>query len=83
MTRMRSLVRIQYLPPLLPLGKMTEKKKIPAKQRKSPIEWIVIFGLGTIFAIVWLYAHWNLSRQPPHHKGPVTLPSSETTPRQP
>ena len=48
------------------------------------MEWIIIIGLATIFGLVWLLAHWNLSRQPPHHKGPgsvgyedpVSLPSS-------
>ena len=37
---------------------------------KSKIEWIVIIGLTILFASIWLFAHWNLSRKPPHHKGP-------------
>ena len=40
------------------------------KNKKSKIEWIIIIGLGTIFGAIWLIAHWNLSRQPPYHKGP-------------
>ncbi|MEK9773651.1 MAG: hypothetical protein VW576_08805 [Opitutae bacterium] len=37
---------------------------------KSKIEWIVIIGLTLLFGVIWLFAHWNLSRKPPHHKGP-------------
>ncbi len=37
---------------------------------KSKIEWIVIIGLSLLFGAIWLFAHWNLSRKPPHHKGP-------------
>ena len=54
------------------------------KHQKSKMEWIIIIGLATLFGLVWLLAHWNLSRQPPHHKGPgsvgyedpVSIPSS-------
>ena len=47
-------------------------------RKKSPIEWLVILGLGFLFAAVWLYAHWNLSRQPPYSKrGPTDLPSPQ------
>ena len=49
---------------------MTEEIATQAKRKKSPVEWIIIIGLGTLFAVIWFYAHWNLSRQPPHHKGP-------------
>jgi hypothetical protein len=52
---------------------MTEEITAQAKRRKSPVEWIIIIGLGTLFAVIWLYAHWNLSRQPPHHKGPRAM----------
>ncbi|MFL2912230.1 MAG: hypothetical protein ACJZ5X_02085 [Opitutales bacterium] len=34
---------------------------------------MVIILLGSLFATIWLYAHWNLSRQPPHHKGPGSV----------
>ena len=37
---------------------------------KSKIEWIVILTLTLLFAVIWLFAHWNLSRKPPYHKGP-------------
>ena len=40
--------------------------------KKSKTEWIIIVGLATLF-VIWLLAHWNLSRQPPHHKGPGSV----------
>ena len=43
------------------------------KRRKSPLEWIIIIGLTLVFASIWLLAHWNLSREPPHHKGPGSV----------
>ena len=41
--------------------------------KKTKFEWMVIILLGSLFATIWLYAHWNLSRQPPHHKGPGSV----------
>ena len=41
--------------------------------KKSRTEWIIIIGLATLFGAIWLLAHWNLSRQPPHHKGPGSV----------
>ena len=41
--------------------------------KKTKFEWVVIILLGTLFATIWLFAHWNLSRQPPHHKGPGSV----------
>jgi hypothetical protein len=32
-----------------------------------------------LFASVWLLAHWNLSRQPPYHKGPGSPGYQEPT----
>ena len=40
-----------------------------SQRKKSKIEWIIIISLTLLFASVWLLAHWNLSRQPPYHKG--------------
>ena len=37
---------------------------------KSKLEWIVIISLSLLFALLWFFAHWNLSQKPPHHKGP-------------
>ena len=51
------------------------------KQKKSKIEWIIIIGLIFLFGSVWLLAHWNLSRHPPHHKGPGSVGYEE--PNQP
>ncbi|MBP51768.1 MAG: hypothetical protein CMI27_01340 [Opitutae bacterium] len=62
---MRSAVRICHLPPLFDLKNMGSKK--------TKVEWFIIIGLATLFGVVWLYAHWNLSRQPPHHKGPGSV----------
>ena len=42
-------------------------------QKKSKTEWIIIISLATLFGAIWLLAHWNLSRQPPHHKGPGSV----------
>ena len=83
MTRMRSLVRIQYLPPFNFNEAMTEEIATQAKRKKSPVEWIIIIGLGTLFAVIWFYAHWNLSRQPPHHKGPGAVDHPGKTSPQP
>ena len=41
--------------------------------KKSKTEWIIIIVLATLFGAIWLLAHWNLSRQPPHHKGPGSV----------
>lgn len=62
---------------------MTEETRAQAKRRKSPVEWMIIIGLGASFAIIWLYAHWNLSRHPPHHKGPGAVDQPVKTSRQP
>ena len=43
------------------------------KKKKSLWEWIIILGLTLAFASIWLLAHWNLSREPPHHKGPGSV----------
>lgn len=83
MTRMRSLVRIQYLPPFNFNKAMTEEIATQAKRKKSLVEWIIIIGLGTLFAVIWFYAHWNLSRQPPHHKGPGAVDQPGKTSTQP
>ena len=37
------------------------------------MELVIIIGLATLFGSIWLLAHWNLSRQPPHHKDPEAL----------
>ena len=50
------------------------------KAKKSKIEWIIIGLLAGLFATVWLLAHWNLSRQPPHHKGPGSVGYEEPAP---
>jgi hypothetical protein len=50
------------------------------KQKKSKMEWFIIVGLILLFGSVWLLAHWNLSRQPPHHKGPGSVGYEEPTP---
>jgi len=47
---------------------------------KSKIEWIVIVGLTFVFALLWIFAHWNLSQKPPHHKGPGSAGYVEPTP---
>jgi len=62
---------------------MTEEITTQAKRRKSPVEWIIIIGLGTLFGIIWLYAHWNLASQPPHHKGPGAVDQPAKTSPQP
>ncbi len=62
---------------------MTEEITTQAKRRKSPVEWIIIIGLGTLFGVIWLYAHWNLARQPPHHKGPGAVGQPAKTSPQP
>lgn len=40
---------------------------------KLNIEKIIIIFLTLLFGSIWLMAHWNLSRQPPHHKGPGSV----------
>ncbi len=40
---------------------------------KSKLEMFIIIALAVLFGSVWLLAHWNLSRQPPHHKGPGSV----------
>ena len=67
MTRMRSAVRICHLPPSFIIFNHVNRPK------KSKTEWIIIVGLATLFGAIWLLAHWNLSRQPPHHKGPGSV----------
>jgi hypothetical protein len=43
------------------------------KPKKSKLELIIIIALAFLFGSIWLLAHWNLSRQPPHHKGPGSV----------
>ena len=50
-----------------------------SQRKKSKIEWIIIISLTLLFASVWLLAHWNLSRQPPYHKGPGSPGYQEPT----
>ena len=61
---------------------MTEGNMTSEKQRKSLVEWIVIVGLAVVLGGIWLYAHWNLSRQPPYHKGPGSVhnPANHSNP---
>ena len=40
---------------------------------KNRIEKLIIIILSVAFGTIWLLAHWNLSRQPPHHKGPGSV----------
>jgi hypothetical protein len=47
---------------------------------KSKTEWIMIIGLTLAFAAIWLFAHWNLSRKPPYHKGPGSAGYVEPNP---
>ncbi|HAF57989.1 MAG TPA: hypothetical protein DCL00_00195 [Opitutae bacterium] len=70
---MRSAVRICHLPPLFFFFQIMARPK-------SKIEWIVIIGLTLLFAFIWLFAHWNLSRKPPYHKGPGSPGYIETSP---
>ncbi|MBU63731.1 MAG: hypothetical protein CMI26_14660 [Opitutae bacterium] len=61
---------------------MTEETTTKAKRRKNLFERIIIIGLGTLFGVIWLYAHWNLASQPPHHKGPGAVDQpGETSPQ--
>jgi hypothetical protein len=48
--------------------------------KKSKVEWVIIIGLATLFGAIWLLAHWNLSRQPPHHKGPGSVGYEDPNP---
>jgi len=41
--------------------------------KKNKLEHFIIIFLATLFGAIWLLAHWNLSRQPPHHKGPGSV----------
>ena len=50
------------------------------KQKKTKLEWFIIIGLACLFGTIWLLAHWNLSRQPPHHKGPGSVGYDEQLP---
>ena len=61
---------------------MAEESACGGKNKKSVVEWIVIVVLVITFSLIWLYAHWNLSRQPPYHKGPTNLPNSTKTNQQ-
>ena len=49
------------------------------KPKKSMVEWIVIICVAALFGGIWLFAHWNLSRQPPHHKGPGSVGYEDPT----
>jgi hypothetical protein len=49
-------------------------------KKKSKLEWFIIIGLASLFGTIWLLAHWNLSRQPPHHKGPGSVGYDEQLP---
>ncbi|MDA0905420.1 MAG: hypothetical protein ACO3VB_05035 [Opitutales bacterium] len=49
-------------------------------RRKSKTEWIVIVSLSILFALLWIFAHWNLSQKPPHHKGPGSAGYVEPAP---
>lgn len=49
------------------------------KSKKS-LEKFIIIILAICFALIWLLAHWNLSRQPPHHKGPGSVGYEEPNP---
>ena len=49
------------------------------KKKKKKLEWIIIIFLTTLFGLIWLRAHWNLSREPPHHKGPGSVGYEEPT----
>ena len=61
---------------------MTEETTTKAKRRKNLFERLIIIGLGTLFGVIWLYAHWNLASQPPHHKGPGAVDQpGETSPQ--
>ena len=40
---------------------------------KKRLEKLIIVILSVAFGTIWLLAHWNLSRQPPHHKGPGSV----------
>lgn len=40
---------------------------------KRGLEKLIIVILAIIFGVIWLLAHWNLSRHPPHHKGPGSV----------
>jgi hypothetical protein len=53
-----------------------------SKRKKSKLEWFIIITLVTMFASIWLLAHWNLSRQPPHHKGPGSAGYEDPAPPQ-
>ena len=50
-----------------------------SRPKKSKVELVIIIGLATLFGSIWLLAHWNLSRQPPHHKGPGSVGYQDLT----
>ena len=50
------------------------------KPKKSKVEWMIIITLTTIAGAIWLLAHWNLSRQPPYHKGPGSVGYEDPNP---
>ena len=41
--------------------------------KKSKFEWIIIIDFWQLYLVRLVIAHWNLSRQPPHHKGPGSV----------
>ena len=43
------------------------------QKKLSKVELFIVICLTILFAAIWLFAHWNLSRQPPHHKGPGSV----------
>jgi hypothetical protein len=51
-------------------------------QTRSKTEWFVILILAILFGSIWLFAHWNLSRKPPHHKGPGSAGYVDPSPTQ-
>ena len=51
-------------------------------QTRSNTEWFVILVLAILFGSIWLFAHWNLSRKPPHHKGPGSAGYVDPSPPQ-
>lgn len=50
-------------------------------QPKKGLEKFIIIILAILFGLIWLLAHWNLSRQPPHHKGPGSVGYEEPIPK--
>ena len=58
---------------------MENKEENEVSPKKSKVELFIILILGLSFALIWIFAHWNLSRQPPHHKGPGSVGYEEPT----